>query len=559
MKFWPVLTVLFFLNSLIFSDQPEIRIQAQPESIGLNEAATVVIETSEKPVSVDGPDSTPGYSLEYRGATVSRMDMDINGQRSSRTTYIHSFAFYPKKQGPIQAGPFTVKVGGSEYRTQRVTINVGPERKSSAFGIFDEIEEMMGIRRSRVPEMAIEIRSGGKDYRVNEQIVLEAVMLTDRPEVFNWNMVQATGLQFKSGFLEQQEWDVINAPVVREGGLYRKTIGRFAYFPVEPGGLQFTQVPSYVVLTPYGQVQVKTVRAPDIKIKAGGTGAGLSYIGSLSARAWLETNQSEAGRPIELTVVLTGDGNLKTFYNPYQGLEAKGYYLSMPRENNQTEGREYGRLQFRRELIFTLVPETPGVIRIPPVILDYRTTEGTAAREEIRPMVLIVTGASNKADGAGIPTFRNAIKGRFSFILSSAAAWALVAAALIAPAGCGLWGLYRKKLSDDPGFARRRQTAGKIKSLLSEAEADLEENDFRGAARALQKTLFTFYTDRYGLPSGITWQDIKARLLSSGKESAFIETADRLYQDCGRAAYGGTDQSAVRELLRRTRDMVRAR
>lgn len=172
---------LFFLFSLVFlasrAFSQEVVIELGNPNIGLNEVFTITIVGNNSKVSIhDDFPEIPG--LIKRGRSSSSSTNIINGQVSFTQSTTQNYM--ANRVGKFHLKPFDMKVNGKIYKSDGITITVGPPKQVQRNGFdFDPFEDFFGNRNE--PTEFIDVKADaflGLTTNKDEIYVGEGVTVT---------------------------------------------------------------------------------------------------------------------------------------------------------------------------------------------------------------------------------------------------------------------------------------------------------------------------------------------------------------------------------------------
>lgn len=236
-------------------------------------------------------------------------------------------------------------------------------------------------------------------------------------------------------------------------------------------------------------------------------------VGRLSARASADRTSVKAGDAVALTVVVAGQGDLKTVPEPRKpDLPALRFFET---ESSAAVDKTGDRVGGTKTFKTVAVPRASGKVRVPPFSFSYFDPERKAyARAETAPIDLSVAPGAAVAEATGAAPVAPVAPGLTAIAddiryLKTAPERAPVSAALSAFADLGPWhalpfaalllslGLEwrRRRIDADPRGRRFREALARAEERLRAAAA-LPDSESARAAAVAEEALIGFVADK---------------------------------------------------------------
>lgn len=566
-KLFRVVVFIFIAGAAAFADTPQIQVQVGSREIGVREADTIQIIVDRRADSEEMPEAPENTKIAYQNVTLSRNLNFANGVVSEQHVYIYNYLFQATETGTYEIGPFVLTVGGQRYRTQPFTIKVvkGSQRQNSQNYSDDFLAQFFGRQRSDFePQgyLTASITSG--PIRQNQPMVLDVTAYANDESILKSQIVEASPLSSQKILTYDVTSSATNAGVIekfeKDGeDFYRCLLKRYVCFPIESGDIVI-QPPLYVAFTSFRQMKLAVDQNVKINAEPVGQQGGLVYIGDLSVESKISTNVQDIGKVIELTIDITGNGNLKVFSNPYGNFNSPDLFVSAPVTKIEFAEKRGDKYYFKQSITYTLVAKRAGDIEIPPFKLEYY--DDGMRRQSVTSGGYKLRITSEAAAGASIAdmALKPLTPGRgFRFVMLTAPFLALFALSLLLPVAASIYGRHGKRMDSDANYARKFMAGKRFAKYFTEAKTCLAEKKYKEFYLALQKGLFYYITDKLGMPSGLGAREIVEGLRGKNYDEDTIEKFRQTYELCSRNAYSGrTDESAADETIERVRGVFEA-
>jgi hypothetical protein len=504
-----VWAVLLLLAPAAARAEFTLRSEVDAQKIGLQDQVqlTLTVEGSGAPEEIPLP---PLVNLDVVAGPFQSTQVSIVNGRMSQSRSL-SYVLQPRAAGNAEVG--AVHAGGQSAPAITIEVVAGslrprePQRQEpfarDPFG--DPLEEFFGRRRGRAesPRLLMEAEPSRTRLKVGEPLVLTYWLYTQ---------TSVSDLQFKeapqfAGFwvedLERVQIPPSGEPATVEGQRYRRfPVLKKLLFPTRAGTLT---IPTSlfriglartgffdaggVVERPTKPVKVSVEPLPDAP---GFSGA----VGRFRATASLDREAVPLGEAATLRFRVEGTGNLKWIDRGPEVAPA-GAKVFPPQAKSDLRATPSG-ITGSRTWEFVVVPETSGVVEIPPLAFSYfDPAADRIVTAETAPLALRVEGGTV---AAGLPTPRAAAARATGALplrsdLERPVAGALSRRALLALAGlalllhAGLWGADRLRGGASRG-AGRAASPRSVRAALRDLErAGRDAMSKEQAASLVEKAL----------------------------------------------------------------------
>ncbi|MEO0085559.1 MAG: BatD family protein, partial [candidate division WOR-3 bacterium] len=382
--------LLLLTGSLLIAGELNFSARVDRTTVGLGERLqlTVTVEgqnigrvPSPKLPALDGFDNLG--STQSQSTSISF----VNGRMTQQQAISFIYVLAPKKTGQLEIGPCRITYNGTEYTTQPITVNVvreaqsqpppAPSRSRRGFDPFAEFFEE--------PEPAgegdafLSASADRNEVYVGEQVTVTYTLYTTE-QVGSLSMKDAPGF---SGFWVDNLYEAkrldYQVTTVKGRRYYAAVIRRVALFPTQAGeltvgpmtltgqvvrpGFFFSQAAPFEVSSP--RVRVKAKPLPEVGRPADFTGG----VGDFRLTASLSKDSSVGGEPLNLTVRVSGTGNIGFVSAPVISA-VPGVKVLAP-ETRDNISRSGGRVGGTREFVHPLIPQQDGKFVLPEVSLSF--------------------------------------------------------------------------------------------------------------------------------------------------------------------------------------------
>jgi hypothetical protein len=513
----------------------------------------------------------------------------VNGRVEASLT--ESYILVPKREGAFTLGPFEISDGGRVVRSAPVGVRVtradAPAAPPTPRGAAPSRREA-GARNYFVRCST----DKGEAY-VNEQVTLTfrfytRVRLSRDPE---YSAPEATGFwvedlppvrryyeaidgvnylvnEVKSALFPTSAGTLTIGPatlkVARVLGRDPASLDPFQMFGGDPFALLRESEPEILRTDP---IRVRVRPLP----KEGASPEFSGLVGAYAVSARLDKETVEAGQPVTLTLVVSGDGNLATAPEPKVALPASvRSYDSGSRLNTSKENY---RLRGEKVIEKVLIPQVAGEIEIPPATLvTFDPSSGRFETVASGALVLRVTpGAAAAAAGGGARDVRKvgrdlhpiregpALLAREGpWLYTSPFFWAAQGIPLVLLVGALRAARTRRALGANVELARARGARGVARRRLRDARRALVDPGDAFFTH-LGRSLADYAADTLALSRhGISRDELTAAIAARGLPEALTAEVTALLDRCdmGRFAPGGGGAGERDELLRRGESVI---
>jgi hypothetical protein len=562
--------------------------------IAMNEQLVLSVTVAGDQASLPSPKIPPMDAFNVYDSGTSQSLNFVNGRMSSSVVY--TYVLTPRSAGKFQIPPITAD-GAAPSAPLNVEVAAAgspaaapPAAAPPSAAAAPQSPSAPGsarparARTGRASDVYVTASLDRPRAYVNQQVTLTVRFL---------NAVQLLGNASyeppqMTGFLTEELPPVRNGSTQIDGRTYNYTEIKIALFPIQPGRLTIGPAVVRCQIARMGgggtgdtffdrffamsAPEPVAVNSDPLTLQADPLPAGkpedfTGVVGHLNAHASVDHADVKAGDAVNLTVTVSGTGNVKSIPEPKKpDLPSLRFFATDSSASvDKTNDRIGGSKTFRT----VVVPRVSGSVSVPPFVFSYFDPErGAYARAETEELSLrVAPGAPGSASAANAPmpaaTGLTAIADDIRY-LKTAPANAPLPAALAAFADLGPWhalpfafllaaafAAWRRRAAEaDPRGRRRREALARAEARLKAAAA-LPPADAARAAALAGEALAGFVADKLDAPAaGLTLKNALDGLKSRPKppSAATLERLAAAWEEADllRFAPGGAAGGAAR-------------
>lgn len=596
------LVALAYLSALPVSVAAQVRVagSVDEKTIGTEEVVRYTVEVRGAPFSdvvTPAPPSASGLSLVQRSPSTQQNISIVNSDVERSLSF--TWQYRPAREGSGKIGSTEVRVGSNTYRTDEIDITVvpqsqRPDRAPNRGGrwLFPDAGDE-AVDQPEVTNRDVFIKAVPSKESVfrNEQLSIDYILYF-RHGVLLRNSRLADSWDTEGFWREDLDVDErsnMRTEIV-DGLRYNAvTLKRVALFPTRNGELNIeplrieTRVAlprnsgafRSLLLQNTARYQAATVASEPVSVTAkalpsppaGFHGA----VGTFAMQHSISRTEVEAGEPVQLTITLSGRGNIATLSEP--PLELPPLIERFGPETSDTINRAKRHIEGIKTFTYTLVPRSSGRHVIPSFTIPYFDPE-TGSYGEMRsdPITIRVTGSVSPAVSS-VPTSRfpaNDVAALHDEVDKWRRAggqplyrmtWTYVFLVVPMIALAGLF-LYRKrieKMATDERYARSRRAHPAARKHLKQAEALLARGEGRELYEEIVRAVLGFVGDRLHIaPQGMTSARLATTLRSLGIPGDLAEgvVALALEADAARFSPEAPDLTMMNDVIERAAGLI---
>ncbi|HEX9951322.1 MAG TPA: BatD family protein, partial [Rubricoccaceae bacterium] len=476
------------------------------------------------------PPATAGLRAVQASPT-SDATLQVNGDIQRELTW----TFEAVRPGPARIGPFRVDLGGGrELSIQAASVTVTGSASPNPQAARGRAAPPTARAPGERADLFARIELSAERVVVGQQVVAEVVLYFD-PDL-QPRQTLAAGSWDAPGFW-REELDVASTvphPVTLGGRAFEAvTLARLALFPTRAGRLMlppmrfavdFLRVDPFGIdpndpfapfFAPFsGGLEEVEVEAPatslDVTALPPGAPAGFSgAVGQFTMQAAPVSQAASVGEPVVVEITVAGTGNVATLGAPALATP-RGADAFPPRDEADID-RTGDRVRGRRTFRYTLVPQVPGSLDVPPAVWTffdpetgiYQTLGTDSTRVAVSGVAVPASGPSPAGPAADL--IAEASWSRRG--LPVGVLWGVLGTGLALPAvALGAVAAVRSRrraATADTPENRRRHALARAEARLAEIRAAAEARTLAGpdACAAAERAVHAFLSDRFGIAS----------------------------------------------------------
>jgi hypothetical protein len=580
-----ILLIAISLTSAVQAADINFSASVEQTTVGLGEqfALTVTVQ-GEGMASVPKPQlpDLPDFNLLGSSSSQSTNISIINGSMKKQATVNFIYYLSPKKLGQLTIGPCKIEYEGQTYKSQPIGIEVAKTTQARP----QQAGQSPQPSQSRVPiegNLFLSAQASRKTVYQGEQVNVEF-------SLYNRFQINGVGdVQFPSfsGFWPEKIYDAdklnFQARTV-DGKQYNVALlKKTALFPVSAGDIEIKPMSMSVGVVQgprdffdmFGTTQTVKVESKSLTIKVlplpeeGKPQEFTGGVGSFAIKASLDRTETTGSEPINLTVTVTGTGNIRLIEKPVMSA-IPGLKILDPeiKDNIQTSGQTVkGSKIFR----YPVIPQTDGQYVIPPIKMAYfdpvdkkyhtiQTGQFQCTASGCTQSAPLVEATGLKVLGTDISYIKPEVKELP--VQRPAPAWLLATIYLLSLAMIGsslAYDRHQQRLASDRGYQRKHLSSGLVKKRLKQTQSLLDKKDLKNFYSSLSHAVLGYVGDRYNLDThALTKEQLQIKLTEKGLAPETINEVVGLLEKCETAVYspGSATESGAGLLLESAREVL---
>ena len=531
-------------------------------TVGLGEQFQLVLSVrGEDMLSAPQPSLPAMAAIDVLGRSTSQSTniSFIGGQMKKEATVSFIYALAAKQLGKVTIPAATLSYQGHTYTTQPIELTVvkgaqgqaAPMPGSSGPGFQPGAPP---AARSQIPlegNLYLSVTASRRTVYVGEPIAVDISLVT-RFQVENGGWAELPSFD---GFWTEKVFEADRFAFERRT-IYGKAYGvadlkRVLLFPITPGEANIKAMSFNVAVAQSPQsifdmlgssqsvrvsskpITIKVLPLPEADKPAEFTGG----VGRFTLAASLDRAVTTNGEPVNLTVRLTGTGNMRMIEPPKLGA-VSGLKILTP-ETKDDARVENGAVRGTKTFRFPIIPQGDGKFEVPAISIAYFDPEAKGyKRLSAGPFTFAASGSASAApvaEASGLKvlgTDIDYIKPDATSLnaLSMDPPWWPNVMMLFSLATIGLAVGYRshsQRLQSDRGYARKSRSSALVKRRLRQAEQLLKKRDEKGFHAELSRALLGYLGDRLNLDThALTREQLRSAL---AERAVAAETIDALF------------------------------
>ena len=557
-----------------------------PRVVGQDEIFRVVFTANGEIENFTNPQVTGAEILA--GPSPSRMQSTqiINGQRTERLEISYTFILRPTGEGVAKIGAATATVGGKNYTTKELSIEVvkgeaqqsGQQQQQGVAGGNAQSSQRSSTGEVSSKDVFLKLSFSKTKVVKGEPIIATLKLYTRVPiagfedikfPVFNGFWSQEIETPQNINFVrENVDNQIYNSAVLRRYMLLPQQTGDIAVKPAE-------MICQVQVRSSYSggrsifddffdsgyQVVKKRVSSAEtvIKVSPLPAGAPASFgqgVGNFSLDVALSRDSVKAHEAGSLIVTVQGSGNLNLIEAPKVQLPADFELYDVKTSNNYSYGNNG--IEGSKTFEYPFIPRSEGVFEVPPVEYSYYDIKsGKYVTLKSLPVEIKVAKGDGQISGGSlmqgiskqavanlgediryIQQGGAGLVGKGKFFVGSVGFF--VAMALVAAVYAALYFALQKraKLRGDVVRTRNKKANKVARKRLKLAQEYLNQNLRAPFYEEMHKALLGYISDKLAIQFADMQRDtIKETMLGKGVSEANIADFMQVLEDCEMARY----------------------
>ncbi len=585
----PLLLLLAFLLAPAPAGAAELQFSAAVDrtTVGLGEQFRLdLVVQGEGMVSVPRPalPAMPDFNVLGSSSSQSTSISVVNGRMQKQASVTFVYVLSAKRLGRLVIPPCTLTYEGREYASQPVEVTVVKAPQGQA----QPLPAAPGAR-ARAGDVPIEgnlfllATPNRRTVYVGEPVVLDVALYT-RLRLTNGGWAEAPAFDgfWADNIRDADRFDFQR--VTHAGKAYDvarlKTV---ALSPISPRDVTVKPLAfNAVVMRSAGdlfdmfgapqnvRVESKPVTIKVLPLPEQGRPPDFSGgVGRFTLAAALDRASSSGSEPVNLTVRITGSGNLRLIEKPALA-DLPGLRILDPEVKDEVRAGADG-LRGTKTFRYPIIPQADGKYVIPPVRLAYFDPQAKAYRTlSAGPFEFSASGATRSAplvEATGLKVLGTDIR----YIKADAAALRVTPLAapwwpnLLYLVSLGLVGgalgyrAHERRLRSDRGYARKLRSSRLVRARLRQAETLLKRKDEKGFHAALAQAVMGYVGDRHDMDTqAMTKERLRAELEGRQVAPEAVAAVLSVIEQCDYARFspGLVTVKDPRELFEKARDAL---
>jgi hypothetical protein len=583
---WIAAAALATLVSTAWAAEIQFSATVDQTTVGLGDTFQLILTVQgEDMMSVPRPSLPPMADFNVLGSTSSQSTniSIINGQfkRQANVSFIYGLSAKHLGKAVIPSALLTYQ--GREYRTQPVEITVVSSSQGQGQSAPAPAAPPIRGQPSGDANLFLSVTPSRRTVYVGEPVLVD-VQLCTRYQVTNggWAALPSYDGFWTEKVYEADKFDFQRRTI--EGKIYGVSeLQKVVLFPLSPGtatikpmtfNVTVAQSP-HDIFDVFGSAQTVSVASRPVALEVlplPENGKPVEFtggVGQFGVTAALDRATTTNSEPINLTVRVTGSGNLRMVDKPAFG-PIPGVKILDPeiKDDGHVAGDGVrGTKAFR----YPIIPQTDGKFVIGPIAMAYFDPRAKSYKTvKTEPLEFSASGSVSNAaitEASGLRVLGTDIAyikpdaSRLPVIPMDVPWWPnafyVLSAGMV---GSAFWfRAHSERLASDRGYARMSRSSALVRRRLRQAQNMLKKNDSKAFHAALAQAVMGYVGDRFNIDSNAMTRDrLRSELerlnVPADTTSALIQVIDA----CEVARFSpDTNHSAdPRVLFERARDVL---
>jgi len=584
------LLCLVLLCSITFAAEINFTASVDQTSVGIDDQIQLTVTVQGQDIGrVPNPELPALADFDRLGSTSSQSTniSIINGRMSQQQTISFIYFLRPKNTGTLTIDPCKLNFKGQTYQTEPITIQVQkgsvqkPQTQQPNISPFQApTQEAVSIQGNLMLVASPDKRTVYK----GEQVTVEFTLYT-RLQLGNLSMDKLPGF---SGFWVEKLYDAQQLNFQErmiEGKKYSACLlKRVVLFPMQSGELTIEPMSlngavaraprdffDFFETTEPIKIQSQSIKINVLPLPETGKPVDFSGgVGQFNIKATLKPDSSVNGEPVNLTIKISGTGNVKLIDKPNLPPIA-GLKVLDPEVNDKTS-TEGGRISGYKEFKYPIIPQRDGRHEIPAVKLNYFDPKDKSYHAVETEKIIFTASGTAKITSSTITetgikvlgTDIHHIKPNL-FNLSSQSGktpfWLILLypLSLIVLVVTLVYRSHRTRLEKDIGYSRRLRSGRLMKKRFQEASNFLAQKNEKEFYSVLARAIFGYVGDRFNIQAmGMTKEQLKEELTQKGMPEELLTRLFKIIDTCDAARFSPALVADVntQQLLSETKDVL---
>lgn len=589
------LATIFCISTMQLLGQEVVFRASAPNAVVEGEQFRLTYSLNKEGKELRIPSEIKGFQILFGPSTSSSYSTQIiNGKATSSSSFSYTYILMAEKKGTYNIAPASIKVDGSNYTSNALTIKVLPPEKSAAAQ-----QQNQSGAHTQAPSAS---SSSGGTIKASDAFIRAIVTKSNMYEQEGFmvsfklyttlNVVDFGKIEFPEfeGFMVEE----INIPGNQQLQLehyngrnyYTAFLKKNLLFPQRAGKMKipsgriemvFSVASGKRISSFFGTQEVMTevkkgltTNPITVNVKplpAGKPDNFTGAVGNFSFSPSISTKQVRANEPITITLKISGTGNLKLFKNPKIDFPSNFEVYDPTIDNNFAEASNG--LRGTRKIEYLAIPRYEGNYTIAPIKFSYfdvnsksyKTLQSSAYDIQVAKDDASKAVANNYAtkqevkvekDIRFLKTGKPNFQSSQHFFAGSTAYWLwyMVPTLLLLAAFI----FYRKQAKANANITlMRNRRANKVAvKRLKTAGKYLKAQDKAKFYDEVLRAVWGYFSDKLSIPvANLTKDNIEAKLSGHGIDDQLIDKFMHILNTCEFARYAPSESDAAMDNLYR--------
>ncbi len=500
----------------------------------------------------------------------------VNGNLTASRSVRFIYRLRPRETGTLVIGSAEINYGGTAHRTKPISIKVSegasgassspggspnrPAGPSQQEATLPDLDEMVYIRATLDKKRAHIGEQVTVTYTLYTRLGLSNARYEEVPSYTGFwleDLFTAQHLDFQEEIIAGKRYAIAK---LRQIALFPTVTGELKIAPLvmicDVQGERsrrslidrFLSDPLDTFFSTTRQIRVASAEqtVTVVPLPERGRPDGFSNaVGDFSLKAMVDQTTTEVNQPVTLTIVLSGEGNLKTVADPV--LPELDFFKEYQSGNRAEYASGGSRISGTKTWEHVLIPTHPGEHAVASLALSFFNPDVDAYRVAKTDALTITVLPPSEGQVAVVDvpqkTIVRQIREDIQYIKPETvflgdqgevlyrSTWYLLlhilpVAAILATV---LYRSHAHRLRSDAGYARRRRAKSNALDALGQSKAQLDQGALGQTFTGISNALYGYVADLFNLPTaGLTSPNVVERL----REGGVNEGAASLVKDC---------------------------